>query len=58
MRQKLLFESFSERVLEGWPRVSALPKANQHAGVDGSAAPRLDGVLSKSVSCRRGAFLL
>ena len=54
----LIFESFSERVLEGWPRVSALPKANQHAGVDGSAAPRLGGVLSTSVSCKRGAFFI
>ena len=51
MRPMLIFESFSEGVLE------ALPKANQHAGVDGSAAPRLDGVLPKSVSCRRGAYL-
>ena len=54
----LIFESFSESVLEGWPRVSALPKANQHAGVDGSAAPRLDGVLSTSVWCRRGDFFI
>ena len=38
--------------------VGTLPGANQHAGVDGSAATCLDGVLSKSVSCRRGAFFI
>ncbi|CAE8740648.1 unnamed protein product [Polarella glacialis] len=49
------------RYLKASPNVFSkhcrLPKANQHAGVDGLAAPRLDGVLSTSVSCRRGALL-
>ena len=47
MRQKLIFESFSERFLE------APQKTTQNASADGLAAPRLDGSLSTSVSFNR-----